>query len=121
MTIARICEVVAARYHLTMKQLRSPKSCRSVAWPRQIAMYLARRHLHHSYPRIGRFFEMDHSTVVHAVRRVELRMAGDQEVWDEVVALHMVLDTMPSPRPPAARQLRDRFVDELVAGGVRRA
>ena len=87
-TLAKISSLVAAHYGLTLGELRGRKRARSVAWPRQVAMYLCRRHAKRSYPAIGEFFGRNHTTVMHAVRAVEQRIVGEQDTWSEIVELH---------------------------------
>ena len=67
----------------------SARRARAVARPRQIAMYLAKRLTTRSLPEIGRKFGgRDHSTVIHAVRRIEELRDNDRDV-DSAVRLLM--------------------------------
>lgn len=75
--IARIQEVVAEAYHTSPSYMTRPCRERSIAWPRQVAMYLARKETGHSFPHIAKCFGgYDHTTVIYAVRTVEKRMAA---------------------------------------------
>lgn len=70
-TVAAVQDVVGAHFGLTKGQLLSRDRRRSIARPRQIAMYLAKTMTQQSYPNLGRRFgSRDHTTVMHAVRRV---------------------------------------------------
>lgn len=73
--------LVAAKFGLTVENLTSPKRPESIAWPRQIAMYLARECTHMSLQEVGdKFGGKDHGTVLHAVRRVRARMTTERDV-----------------------------------------
>jgi chromosomal replication initiator protein len=79
--IADIQARVARFYDLPLIEMRSARRARKVAWPRQVAMYLARRLTTRSMPEIGRRFGgRDHTTVIHAVRAVEARRAADADL-----------------------------------------
>ncbi|MBI5106086.1 MAG: chromosomal replication initiator protein DnaA [Solirubrobacterales bacterium] len=87
-TIERIQHVVAEAFGVTREELLSPNRTARVAWPRQVAMYLAREHTQESLPTIGaRFGGRDHSTVHHACRRAAERMSDDPEAFDAIRAL----------------------------------
>jgi chromosomal replication initiator protein len=88
-TIDEIQRAVSAHFDLKPLDLVSARRARVVARPRQIAMYLAKRLTTRSLPEIGRKFGgRDHSTVIHAVRRVEELRDSDREV-DGAVRLLM--------------------------------
>ena len=77
--VATIQRRVAARYGVRANDLRSARRAVAVAWPRHVAMHLARELTMHSLPAIGRLFGgRDHSSVMYALRRVKDRMACDQ-------------------------------------------
>lgn len=84
-TIDNIMSTVAKYYNLPVKDLRSPRRSRMLARPRQVAMALARELTEHSLPDIGEAFEKDHTTVLHADRKVkelrqtDLRIREDYE------------------------------------------
>ncbi len=80
-TIDEIQKLVSQHFELKPLDLVSARRARAVARPRQIAMYLAKRLTTRSLPEIGRKFGgRDHSTVIHAVRRVEQLRDSDREV-----------------------------------------
>jgi chromosomal replication initiator protein len=88
-TIDEIQRAVSAHLELKPLDLVSARRARVVARPRQIAMYLAKRLTTRSLPEIGRKFGgRDHSTVIHAVRRVEELRDSDREI-DGAVRLLM--------------------------------
>jgi len=71
-TIEIIQKFVADYYNLKMADLKSRNNAKSVAMPRQIAMYLCKSLTHASLPEIGRSFGgKHHSTVIHSIRKVE--------------------------------------------------
>ncbi|MGN6277939.1 MAG: chromosomal replication initiator protein DnaA [Sphingomonas sp.] len=88
-TIDEIQRAVSAHFELKPLDLVSARRARVVARPRQIAMYLAKRLTTRSLPEIGRKFGgRDHSTVIHAVRRIEELRDADREI-DGAVRLLM--------------------------------
>jgi chromosomal replication initiator protein len=73
-TIDNIKRTVAAYYNIRVTDLNSPRRTRSLARPRQVAMALAKELTQHSLPEIGESFGKDHTTVLHACRKIaELR------------------------------------------------
>ena len=80
-TIDEIQKAVSAHFELKPIELVSARRAVVVARPRQIAMYLAKRLTTRSLPEIGRKFGgRDHSTVIHAVRRIEQLRDTDREI-----------------------------------------
>ena len=72
-------------FGLSMDELLSTSRAAPVAWPRQVAMYLARELTDQTLPAIGRAFGgRNHTTVMHACRRTAERMATDPEAYDTV-------------------------------------
>jgi len=87
-TIQAISTVVADFYHVRITDLQSKKRPRSVAHPRQVCMYFARRMTRHSLQEIGGYFGgRDHTTVMHAVKTVENRLVKDQDFVSAVKAM----------------------------------
>jgi chromosomal replication initiator protein len=79
-TITEIQALVAQEFDLTPEELLSSTRTVNIAWPRQIAMYLARELTGESLPTIGREFGgRDHTTVLHAWRRTTARIDADEE------------------------------------------
>nr|WP_037522805.1 chromosomal replication initiator protein DnaA [Sphingomonas sp. Mn802worker] len=80
-TIDEIQKLVSEHFEIKQIDLLSARRARAVARPRQIAMYLAKRMTTRSLPEIGRKFGgRDHSTVIHAVRRIEELRDTDRDV-----------------------------------------
>ena len=93
LTVRRIQEAVADYYELPLRQMTDVSKMRSVARPRQVAMYLSRKLTGKSLPDIGsKFGGRDHTTVLHAVRRIDdlritnLAIKEDVEILSEMLA-----------------------------------
>ncbi len=69
--VAYIIRVVCNEFNLTRSQILGDQRYRPIAFPRQIGMYLAALHSHLSLPAIGREFNRDPTTVLHAIKRVK--------------------------------------------------
>lgn len=69
-TPSEIETIVAARFALTLDEMREVRRDRKVSRPRQIAMALSREYTDWSLPRLGRHFGRDHTTILHGMRRV---------------------------------------------------
>jgi len=92
-TIDEIQKLVSQHFELKPLDLVSARRARAVARPRQIAMYLAKRLTTRSLPEIGRKFGgRDHSTVIHAVRKVEELRDQDREIDGAVRVLMRQLE-----------------------------
>ena len=79
--VAGIVKRVAAAFGVTAKELLGPSRLRRVMVPRQVAMYLARGLCGLSLPRLGAAFGgRDHTTVLHACRKVEADLAADPKL-----------------------------------------
>jgi len=80
-TIEEIQKVVAVNFNVKVADLKSPKRLKILVLPRQIAMYLARQLTSCSYPEIGeRFGGKDHSTIIHAIKKMEKQMEQDYQL-----------------------------------------
>lgn len=87
-TVDEIQKTVAEHFALKQADLLSERRTRSVARPRQVAMYLCKQHTTRSYPDIGRRFGgRDHTTVLHGVRKIEELLASDEQIARDVEAL----------------------------------
>ena len=91
-TIDEIQRKVAEHYNLRMADMHSARRARNVARPRQVAMYLAKQLTARSLPEIGRKFGgRDHTTVMHAVRKVEELMEDDAQIAQDVDVIRRAL------------------------------
>jgi chromosomal replication initiator protein len=92
-TIDEIIRKVADHYNLRMSDLLSARRARAVARPRQVAMFLAKTLTSRSLPEIGRRFGgRDHTTVLHAVRKIEGMIEGDKTLAEEIELLKRMID-----------------------------
>ena len=92
LNVESIQNIVAAHFNLKLPEMLSPRRSRSLARPRQIAMYLAKQHTTNSLPDIGRkFSNRDHTTVIHAVKKVEDLIRKDNEVKQNVIEIRKKL------------------------------
>ena len=76
-TIEHIQEKTAAFFGLRLADMRAKGRTKAVAFPRQIAMYLARQLTHASLAEVGRAFAKDHTTVLHAVDKIQTLLQDD--------------------------------------------
>ncbi|HOO81611.1 MAG TPA: chromosomal replication initiator protein DnaA [Alphaproteobacteria bacterium] len=91
-TIDEIQRKVAEHYNLRMADMHSARRARNVARPRQVAMYLAKQLTARSLPEIGRKFGgRDHTTVMHAVRKVEELIEEDAQIAQDVDVVRRAL------------------------------
>ena len=91
-----IVQVVVEHFGIKLSELQSRKRTNAVAYPRQVAMYLARQITRHSLEEIGGFFGgRDHSTVLYAVEKVNVQGQSD----------------------PSTRELLDGFLARLQSPG----
>jgi hypothetical protein len=91
-TVAFIQMTVAHHYGLSAREMTSERRSREIAWPRQIAMYLAYKLTPKSLPGIGRQFNRDHTTILHGIRCVRRRIASDQSYRETVEMLRQRIE-----------------------------
>ena len=93
-SIEDIQKRVAEHYNIRLTDMSSARRARSVARPRQVAMYLAKHLTQRSLPEIGRRFgNRDDTTVMHAVSRIAELMAEDAAFAEDVSLLRKMLET----------------------------
>ena len=93
-TIEEIQKRVAEHYSIRLADMHSPRRARAVARPRQVAMYLAKHLTSRSLPEIGRKFGgRDHTTVMHAVRKIEELRSVDSSFSEDIDLLRRMLDS----------------------------
>src|SRR5918996_712667 len=91
-TIEDIQKLVAEHYHIRIADMHSARRARAVARPRQVAMYLAKQLTPRSLPEIGRKFGgRDHTTVIHAVKKIEELRAVDTTLNEDIESLRRLL------------------------------
>jgi chromosomal replication initiator protein len=90
--IENIIKTTADYYKIRVSDLLSPKRSRSIARPRQIAMTLAKELTNHSLPEIGRAFGgRDHTTVLHAQRKINELRESDIKISEDYLNLYRTL------------------------------
>lgn len=93
LTMEEIQRRVAEHFKIRLSDMSSARRARVVARPRQVAMYLAKQLTSRSLPEIGRAFGgRDHTTVMHAVRKIEELCRGDQAFAEDVELLTRMLE-----------------------------
>jgi chromosomal replication initiator protein len=93
-TIDEIQKRVAEHYNIRLADMHSARRARAVARPRQVAMYLCKQLTPRSLPEIGRKFGgRDHTTVMHAVRKIEELKAADRTLAEDIELLKRMLET----------------------------
>lgn len=94
-TIATIQEVIAERYNIKLEEFAAKKRTKSVAFPRQIAMYLSRELTDFSLPKIGEEFGgRDHTTVIHAHEKISKMLSEDDLLQRDIEEIKERLKTM---------------------------
>jgi chromosomal replication initiator protein len=91
-TLSSICDKVCSHFALSKEVLLSPSRKREFVVPRQIAMYLSRKHTQYSYQYIGESFgKRNHATVVYACDLIESLMKQDKILKSDIAALEKTL------------------------------
>jgi chromosomal replication initiator protein len=92
-TIEEIQKRVADYYNIKVTEMSSARRAQMVARPRQVAMYLAKQLTSRSLPEIGRKFgNRDHTTVMHAVKKVDQLRQSDAGFAEDVELLRRMLE-----------------------------
>ena len=83
--VQQVLQLVANHYSITVEDLKSKRRVSAVAFPRQIAMYICRKKLNESYPKIGiEFGGKDHTTVMHSVMKIEKLLKQHPDLQQEI-------------------------------------
>ena len=99
-----IVDAVTKFYDVRLTDLLSKRRHKSIALPRQVCMWLARRHTRFSLEEIGGYFGgRDHTTVMHAIRTIDARRQSDHRFNGEVERLDSDLSTNPAPAEVESR------------------
>ena len=93
-TVDRIIALVSEHFGITSADIKGSRRTRAISEPRQLAMFLARKHTEHSYPELGRKFGgKDHTTVLAACRKLEkLLKENDSTTIAKVRDLEQLLE-----------------------------
>lgn len=96
-TIESIQKEVVNFFGMRVQDLKSRRKQKNITVPRQIAMYLTRRYTGASYPEIGeKFGGKDHSTVIHAVKKIERLLGKDLPLTKNVNSLSLKIEALMS-------------------------
>ena len=92
-TIEEIIRKVTDQYGVNLTDMLSARRTRSIARPRQVAMYLSKKLTSKSLPEIGRRFgKRDHTTVIHAVKKIEELQSIDNQIAKDIEILRRMLE-----------------------------
>ena len=92
-TIEEIQRKVSEHYNIRLSDLIGPRRVRTIARPRQVAMWLAKQLTTRSLPEIGRRFGgRDHTTVMHGVRKIEELKIQDSQIAEDLELLRRALE-----------------------------
>ena len=92
-TIEEIQRKVAEHYNIRLSDMIGPKRVRTIARPRQVAMYLSKHMTTRSLPEIGRRFGgRDHTTIMHGIRKVEELKGTDSQLREDLDLLRRLLE-----------------------------
>ena len=93
LTVEDIQKRVAEYYNIKIMDMQSSKRSQNVARPRQVAMYLAKILTSRSLPDIGRKFGgRDHTTIIHAIKKIEGLSRDDKEFFNDLLLLQKTLE-----------------------------
>jgi len=83
-----ILEGVSRYYSISQQEIVGKSRVREILIPRQVAMYIGKKHLRMSFPRLGELFSgRDHSTVLHSVHKIEKQVQDDPQLLREIRAI----------------------------------
>jgi chromosomal replication initiator protein len=92
LTVESVQTVVCKHFNVSLEELKGPRRQRSIAFPRQVAMYLCRKGLNTSFPELGeRFGGKDHTTALAACRKIERLVHEDIDIRGRIEALERIL------------------------------
>ena len=92
LSVEQVLKVVANYYQVKVTDLKSERRHKSIAAPRAVAMYLARKHTKDSYPDLGRAFgNKHHTTVLSACEKIQERLKSDAALRSEIQAIESQL------------------------------
>ncbi|GHD98458.1 chromosomal replication initiation protein [Defluviimonas sp. 20V17] len=92
-SIEEIQRKVAEHYNVRLSDMIGPKRARTIARPRQVAMYLSKQLTSRSLPEIGRRFGgRDHTTIMHGVKKIEELKTTDSQLSDDLQLLRRLLE-----------------------------
>jgi chromosomal replication initiator protein len=87
-TVENIQKTICDYFNIKLGDLKAKRRTQNIALPRQVAMYLCRKHTETSFPGIGdKFGGRDHSTVIHASKTIERKMKEDPHMQTTIEKL----------------------------------
>ena len=93
LSIEEIQRKVAEHYNIRLSDMIGPKRLRTIARPRQVAMYLSKQLTSRSLPEIGRRFGgRDHTTIMHGVKKIEELRSADHSLAEDIDLLRRLLE-----------------------------
>lgn len=84
LSLSAVMDEVSIHFGVKISDIKSQRRGRNISWPRQIFCYLARHHTDKTFAQIGNFVNRDHTTVMHAIKRV--KEARRSEKTDRIVS-----------------------------------
>jgi chromosomal replication initiator protein len=88
LTISDVMKIVAEYYNVKLTDMQSKSRAQSIALPRQVSMYLARKHTRSSLEEIGGHLGgRDHTTVMHACNKIKMCKENDDELSSQIKKL----------------------------------
>jgi chromosomal replication initiator protein len=99
---------VCLRFQISRDDLRARNPKRVASRPRQIAMYLARELTAASYPRLGQYFERDHTSILYAWQKTKERMAKDARLKTDIEGVKEILTRSGRWKEDFARTVKAR-------------
>jgi len=92
-TVENIQKTICDFFNIKIGDLKAKRRTQNIALPRQVAMYLCRKHTGTSFPAIGdKFGGRDHSTVIHASKTIERRIKEDSHMQNTIEKLERSLN-----------------------------
>ena len=93
LTVESIQKIICDYYHIKLGDLKAKRRTKNIALPRQVAMYLCRKHTETSFPAIGdKFGGRDHSTVIHASKTIEKKIKDDPHMQSAIASIERNLN-----------------------------
>lgn len=91
-----IISIISKKYNIKKEDFKSKSRAKKIAFPRQIAMYLCREHTDLSLIAIAEVFKRDHSTVMHAVNKIEIEMKKNDSFQKDILSLNKYINNINS-------------------------
>ncbi|MBW6399532.1 hypothetical protein KPL78_19050 [Roseomonas sp. HJA6] len=95
--VRQVLSLVAAEWDVDADLILSERRAAWIVEPRQVAMWIAAKHLRHSLPRIGSALRRDHTTVLHGIGVVSARLARDPDFAARVARVSAAVTTQANP------------------------